>query len=439
MSSIVRSQLELFISSERVTIRNSLRDARAEAIEKRDYDLSASLEEIENMLMGFMPIKSAFPTPDEYINALRSYAFTLSLLSSLFRHAGISTETLSMAKKLMSITLEKVEMGKLIENAKKILSEKEYGREVFIDGCKTYVGLLVGRVKEFDRQELHIVKEALTEIFAGGKPIRRLSDLAKELGAREKDLMRILKRMPDIDPNIIVKEKYVAMKNKLKEYIEDLLSDKGYILISDQAKELSLEPKYVVDALKILRDIFPNLRVYEDKIVYIPNILANYVEDIVRESIVISYEELAAKLGIYPKPAAEILKETSRYFSETAIIEKVLINKKRIVSWLSKIFGERPVIFVDEVAGIIGVGSKTAKAIADLAAALSKGDIVTRQNRVIYKPNMIRILSEAIREQVLPEDIASLKETDPRLVEDAVYKQIHQKLLDFEKTVMRGR
>ena len=435
MSSIVRSQLEQFISSERITIRTYLRDAKAEAVEKRNYDMLAVIEEVENVLVGFAPVKSAFSTPDEYIDALRSYAFILSLVSSLLRRIGVNAETLTLTKQLINLTSEKVELGKLIENAKTILCEKGYGREVFIDGCKTYVGLLVGKVKEFDKQELHIVKEALAEIFARGPPIRRFSDLARELGTREKDLMRIMKKIPAVDPNIIVRKSYVAVKDKLKEYIDSKLREKGYILIGEHAKDLLLEPKHIVEALKTIRDILPNLRIYDEKIAYEPSVLANYVERLVQEKIVMSYEELAAKLGVHPKLMDDILRDISSYVSETAVIGRVLINKPKLVSWLSNIIGDRLSIFVDEIAGVIGVDTKTARGIAELASILSRGDIIVNKNRMIYKPNISKALSVVIEEQKLPEEISILKETTPELVEDMIYQRVHQKLLSFEKMI----
>lgn len=437
MSSIVRLQLEQFISLERAAILRALRDARVAAIERRDHNLSTKLEELENAMMSFMPLRPAFPTPDKYIDALRSFALALAFITSLFQKAEVNEDTLSIAKRFVEITREVTEVTLIVEDARRILSGRSYGHDVFIEGCKRYVSLLAGKVKEFGKLELHIVREALMELFSSGKPIRRLSELVKDFGVNERDLLNILKIMPDIDPNIVVGKKYIAIKDKLKTYVENLMVEKGYILVNDQARELSLEPELVVDAVSKIRDEIPDMRILEGKIIYVPSSLASHVENLTRESVILFLDELARRLNLDSKLAAKILEDIGKYFSEAIIISGTLVNKQRIVSWISEVFKDRPAVFIDEIIMFMGADKKTAREILELTSVLSKGDIILKQNRVIYRPNVVKLLENAMKERVLPEDMMALKDAYPELVESAIYARVHQELSEFEKNVIR--
>ena len=80
MSSIIRNELESFITNEQSIIIKTLRSAIAKAIEERNYDLSSEMEKLLGMVRTFRPQKSDFLDPNEYVDALRSYAFALSIV-----------------------------------------------------------------------------------------------------------------------------------------------------------------------------------------------------------------------------------------------------------------------------------------------------------------------------------------------------------------------
>lgn len=437
LSSVVRYQLEQFISIERSAALHILREARVAAIEKRDHDLSTGLGELESLLMSLMPLKSAFPSPDKYIDALRSYALILAFMTSLFHKVGISKDTLPVAKKLAEVATKETEIILLVENTREILSKEAYGREVFIDGCKRYVNLLAGRIKEFGKHELNIVREVLMEMFSSGKPVKRLSELAKDFGVRERDLYDILKRLPEIDPNIITSKEYVTMKDKLKAYVENLLAEKGYVRISDQARELSLEPKLTIDVFSKVKEIFPEMRILEDKLIYIPNDLAKYIENITKESVILSREELAVKLCLDSKLVTRILEDIEKYFSEVVTIDRMLVNRQKLVPWISEVFKDRPMVFVDEIKMLIGADKKTTTSLLELASTLSRGDIVVRENRVIYKPNVVKLLERVVKERALPEELTVLRNISPEIVEGLIYSRINQELIEFEKNITK--
>ncbi|MCR8455509.1 MAG: hypothetical protein NDP09_04230, partial [Crenarchaeota archaeon] len=186
-----------------------------------------------------------------------------------------------------------------------------------------------------------------------------------------------------------------------------------------------------------VKEIFSEMRILEDKLIYIPNDLAKYIENITKESVILSREELAAKLCLDSKLVTRILEDIEKYFSEVVTIDRMLVNRQKLVPWISEVFKDRPMVFVDEIRMLIGADKKTTTSLLELASTLSRGDIVVRENRVIYKPNVVKLLERVVKERALPEELTVLRNISPEIVEGLIYSRINQELIEFEKNITK--
>lgn len=428
MSSIVRHELETYIDTQRRVLSRRLRNVIAEAVAIRNMELVAKVESLESAIQTFRPSKAKYVTPEEYVDALRSYAFVLSLVQTVISDR-IDSETIEIALQLIELATRGEPIGKVAEDAKRILSG--LGSDMYFRGCISYLNVLVGKVKEFDPQEIFIAREALGSIITIGKPVINISELSKHMGVREKDLRELIKRISKADPNIVYTKKYVFSKNALKDYLQSTLEEKKYLLVSDLSKEWSLGGKEVMQIIDDIRHIFPDLLMVNG-LITTPIRMREYLLSLLDEKKSITVHELSAHIGIKEKDIKELVKRIMPSVPGVLYVgEELLVLRDELNSLLKTIFGERIFIFVDEVAGRLGLSRKTAKDLLNIASRVT-GNIIISGDKVYLKEQ----ISRAVEQSIVSGKEVPFEKMDSEvkvMMEDEVYKSIARALDEFAK------
>lgn len=440
MSSIIRSELETFIANEQSILIKQLRSLMAKAIEERKYDYSSDIEKLIGLIRTLKPQKSDFIDPGEYVDALRSYAFVLSIISELFNEVGISEESIGLSRSMINIAKESLPVGKVAGDSKKLLMKlNDIGHNVFINGCRKYINLLVGKVKEPDQQELQIVKEAIEEILSSsGRPYSRISDLARLLGAREKDLIKVLEKIKEKDPNMILTKSFMTFKDKMKTYLENLIEENKILLVNDLVREWGIKPSEVMKILEVVKDIYPSLDVYEGEIISTLKNLSTFISEYVENEKITTARHIAVKIGIDSKTLIKILGRISKYIPTIIFGDsEILAHKEKIVEWLDELAEGRPRVYVDEFAGRLGISHKMAqKFLRKVSKTYS--DIILEKNEIIFMKNFDVFVEENIKTGKIDPQLREISERHPEAIESRIFSNISRMVKEFEEKIIRG-
>jgi len=438
MSSIVRGELEAFIEAEQATIVRLLREAIAEAVERRDYEMCSKLDELLGLLRTSAPPKSMFASPMEYVDSLRSYAFIVSVVGELLRESKPTLDIARVSMRLLSLAREGLPIGKIAGDVKQTLRGLgDIGDMAFVGGCRKYINVLIGKVKELDPQELHIIKEAIGEILGEDRPFSTFSNMAKTLGTRERDLARILRRIAEKDPNIILTKTFIAFKDRMKKYLERRIAESKYLLINDLAREWGVGPREVREILKYVTEIYPGLMVFDGGVVSTIRDLAELIMSTVEESIVVTSRIIAAKLGVDYKHIRKILDRISGQIPEIILVDtEILAYREKISEWFDVLVNDRPRVFLEEVAGRLGVSNRDARKLMDILSSM-RGDIVVVENEVLVMSKLADMLLEEMRTGQRRSDMADVLRRHSREIEERVlFESIGKMLRLFEEKIM---
>ncbi len=440
MSSIVRHELETFIKTTQNIMMRIIRDRVADAVRDRNYELSSMLEDFMSFINTCTPSKFSYTAPSEYVDALRSYALALSITSEMINELGITPEIIEVSKQILNLPKVGLPVGKVAGDTKNILmSLGDKGNKVFIDGCRKYINVLIGKVKELDPQELQIVKETVLGLFtASSRPCMRISDLARVLGTREKDLKGIIKKLVEKDPNMVLVGELFAFKDLMKDYLEKRIGESSFLLINDLAKEWNVKRGVVLGILSKISDIYPGLMVFEDRVASTIRDLSHYISRKLNELKVLTTKTLAMHIGVEPKVASNILKKISGHIPEVIMADtEIIAHGKLAMDWLREIFAERPKVFIDEIAGKIGASTKNTKKLIEELSRLYSGEVLLEKNEVIYTPNLGRGLMSEIKTGKRSREIEEVITKHPEAMEAQVFENIYKILKEFEERISR--
>ncbi|MEX0568716.1 MAG: hypothetical protein Q6363_006095 [Candidatus Njordarchaeota archaeon] len=439
MSSIIRNELEIFITNEQSIVLKQLRSLMAKAIEKRKYDYSSDIEKLMGLIRTLKPQKSDFIDPNEYIDALRSYAFILSMISELFDEIGINEESISLSRNMINLAKEGLPVGKVAGDSKKLLTRLgDTGHNIFINGCRKYINLLVGKVKEPDQQELQIVKEAIEEILGSSdRPYSRIADLARLLGTREKDLARVLEKIKRKDPNMILTKSFITFKDKMKSYLENLIEKNRALLVNDLAREWSIKTSEVMEILEMVKEIYPGLEIYERTLVSTHKNLSVLINEYVENEKITTARHLAAKIGIDSKNLRKIIQRISKYTPMIILGDsEILAHREKIIDWLNELAEGRPKVYIDEFAGRLGVSHKTAVGFLNKLAKVYS-DVLVERNEIIFLRNFNDLVRKNIQTGKVDPQLREVSERHPEAVEASIYDNIGKILKKFEEKIVR--
>ncbi len=440
MSTIVRSELESYISTEQMVISKRLRGIIAEAIKNREYDLSTSLEALVSSIRMFTPLKSSYTRPMDYINALRSYALALSIISEMLGEVHIGKDVIDLCKRILDLAKEGLPVGKIADGARELLSGMgEAGNKIFINGCRKYVNILIGKVKELDPQELQIIKETVKEIIGHvERPYARISDISRILGTKEKDLLSILKRIAGKDPNIIVTKSIITIKDKMKDYLEKRIRESHYMLIGDLAREWSVDIGDVLEVLGEVSDIYPGLEVFEGIVISTMKSLSDYFVRLVDDEMVTSTRFIATKMGVRIDALRKILVRLHKYSPDIIMGDsEIVAHRQKICDWLRSIIGDRAKVYVEEFSGRLGVSTKVMKRFIEDIARMY-GEFVLAKNELIYVPNLSRNILSEITSRKESSEVRDIIKKHPDAVEAEIFNNINKILKEFEEKISRG-
>ena len=440
MSSIVRRELEQYISTEQTIISRRLRNIVAEFVANRNYELSSAIEGLMSTIRMFTPLKSSYTSPMEYIDALRSYALALSIVSEMLEEAEINRDLIDVSKRIMDMAKEGLPVGKIADESRKILSDMgDLGNRVFINGCRKYINILVGKIKELDPQELEIIKETVKEIVNNvERPYSRISDVARILGTKEKDLVSILKRIGEKDPNIIVTKSLITLKDQMKSYLEKRIGEHHYILINDLAREWSVDPRDVIEVLNEVSEIYPGLEIFEGIIVSTLKDLADYFAMAVEDAMVTTVRALAIKIGVESKALRSILVRLHKHAPDIVLgNSEIVAHRQKIIEWIKSVVGERSRVFIEEFSGRLGAPVKSTKKFIEYISMMFR-DIIISKNEVIFVPNLSNDILAEIKTGEESREVREIVRKHPKTIEAEVFNSINKILKDFEKKITGG-
>jgi len=269
MSMCLRKTLEAFIRHKRSTINEWILELKRQALINLDTTTANMLTELENQVGTLMPLKTHY-SPNEYITALRSHALILSYLSELLETAkNILPPDMIREVMLRMISLVKgglsLDFGGIAIQCKNLLQGlQELGNQIFAEGTRKYLVTIIESCgfEELSKEGEFLLRESIASLIQSiEKPYITIEEICMKMGIKEKQTKKIIKKLSNLYPEILLRNNIVSTRQKIELWIENVIKEKISEDEVHKLKELfpeQLETAYITSAKKLTK-MFNNL------------------------------------------------------------------------------------------------------------------------------------------------------------------------------------